>query len=51
MTWLPKILLLGAVGLSVGLAWWNHGKKSTVLWGPAAAAGAVEVLLLWWSWS
>lgn len=47
---IPKIMLLGGVATSVGLAWWNHGKRSTILWGPAAAMGVIEVALLWWSW-
>jgi len=48
---IPKILLLGGIATAVALSWFNHGKRSTILWGPAAAAGAIEALLLWWSWS
>lgn len=48
---IPKILLLGSIVAGVGVAWWNHGKRTQVMWGPAAAWGVAEALLLWWSWS
>lgn len=46
-----KTLLIAMVIASVTLAQVNHGKKALINGWTSLAVGAVEVLLLWGSWS